>query len=81
MFRDNDIGSIQSDGLERAKLQSEQSLLKVGARMRPTNPSRLHAGYTLAEILIVVAILGMVIDQLLRLLEKSLAGWGTTTAV
>ena len=27
--------------------------------MRPTNPSRLHAGFTLAEILIVIAIIGI----------------------
>lgn len=43
--------------------------------MRPTNPSRLHAGFTLAEILIVISIMGIItaitLPRLRTLRDKS----------
>lgn len=52
-----------------------------GLGLRLSRASGLFDTTTVFAYLVVVAILGMVIDQLLRVLEKSLAGWGTTTAV
>jgi NitT/TauT family transport system permease protein len=52
-----------------------------GLGLRLSRASGLFDTSTVFAYLVVVAILGMVIDQLLRVLEKSLAGWGTTTAV
>jgi len=52
-----------------------------GLGLRLSRASGLFDTTTVFAYLVVVAILGMVIDQLLRILEKSLAGWGTTTAV
>ena len=52
-----------------------------GLGLRLSRASGLFDTTTVFAYLVVVAILGMVIDQALRVLEKSLAGWGTTTAV
>ena len=52
-----------------------------GLGLRLSRASGLFDTTTVFAYLVVVAILGMVIDQVLRVLEKSLAGWGTTTAV
>jgi NitT/TauT family transport system permease protein len=52
-----------------------------GLGLRLSRASGLFDTTTVFAYLVVVAILGMIIDQLLRVLEKSLAGWGTTTAV
>jgi NitT/TauT family transport system permease protein len=52
-----------------------------GLGLRLSRASGLFDTTTVFAYLVVVAILGMVIDQLLRVLEKSLAGWGTTSAV
>ncbi|WP_123028741.1 ABC transporter permease [Mycolicibacterium stellerae] len=52
-----------------------------GLGLRLSRASGLFDTTTVFAYLVVVAVLGMVIDQLLRVLEKSLAGWGITTAV
>jgi NitT/TauT family transport system permease protein len=52
-----------------------------GLGLRLSRASGLFDTTTVFAYLVVVAILGMIIDQLLRILERSLAGWGTTSAV
>jgi NitT/TauT family transport system permease protein len=52
-----------------------------GLGLRLSRASGLFDTTGVFAYLVVVAFLGMIIDQLLRILEKSLAGWGTTTAV
>jgi NitT/TauT family transport system permease protein len=52
-----------------------------GLGLRLSRASGLFDTTTVFAYLVVVAVLGMVIDQLLRILERSLAGWGITTAV
>jgi NitT/TauT family transport system permease protein len=52
-----------------------------GLGLRLSRASGLFDTTGVFAYLVVVAFLGMIIDQLLRTVEKSLAGWGTTTAV
>jgi NitT/TauT family transport system permease protein len=52
-----------------------------GLGLRLSRASGLFDTTGVFAYLVVVAFLGMIIDQLLRIVEKSLAGWGTTSAV
>jgi NitT/TauT family transport system permease protein len=52
-----------------------------GLGLRLSRASGLFDTTGVFAYLVVVAFLGMIIDQLLRIVEKSLAGWGTTAAV
>jgi NitT/TauT family transport system permease protein len=50
----------------------------LGARI--SRASGLFDTASVFSYLVIVAILGVILDQLVRLLEKSLASWGTTAA-